>query len=190
MVVVAARHRGYQGKRFLEWPVAWSTHPDAGRRLLKRLAPRDGFEPPAKRLKVACSTAVFLGRPSDIRKEIFRLYHLLNTSLRDRRWLLLSKEQSNVMLKSNYNSRMAFDFLHFFTVRSIYFSMKNTVSPSMRLNLCDFLISWRSSGLKFWTFAAASSSEKVIISMPLFSPIFTNRPESAPCVSAHGTKLV
>ena len=24
----------------------------------------------------------------------------------------------------------------------------------------------------------------------LFSPIFTNRPESAPCVSAHGTKLV
>jgi len=34
MVVVAARHRGYQGKRFLEWPVAWSTHPDAGRRLL------------------------------------------------------------------------------------------------------------------------------------------------------------
>ena len=40
-------------------------------------------------------------------------------------------------------------FAPFFAVCSIYFSMKNTVSPSMRLNLWDFLISCRSSGLRF-----------------------------------------
>ena len=29
------------------------------------MAPQDGFEPPAKRLTVACSTADYLGGPSD-----------------------------------------------------------------------------------------------------------------------------
>ena len=34
--------------------------------VIDRLAPRDGFEPQAKRLSVACSTADFLGGPSDL----------------------------------------------------------------------------------------------------------------------------